>query len=60
METVRNVPITCPSCRVMVSGRETPSKRSDGTVVYECLWRCSRCGSQLKRGITRIQKNENK
>jgi len=54
METVRNIPISCPSCRISVNGRETPTRRSDGSLVMECTWRCNRCGSFLKRGITKV------
>ena len=47
----------------MTPGRESPVRRADGSLVMECQWRCGRCGSFIKQGVTRIvepAKNENK
>jgi len=62
MMTLQNTPIPCRACGQMTPGRESPARKSDGSLVMECQWRCGRCGCFLKQGITRIiepAKNEN-
>jgi len=54
MQLLQNTPITCRSCQNPTMGRETPVRKSDGSLVMECDWRCQRCGTYLKHGITRI------
>lgn len=51
--TIRNTPISCPRCRGMVAGKETP-RVMENKIVTECQWRCSRCGTFIKHGITKI------
>lgn len=58
-QTIRNMPIPCAKCGTMVRGTEKQVKYTD-KVVTECTWRCSRCGSYLKKGITKIETNEKK
>jgi uncharacterized Zn finger protein len=63
MNLLQNTPISCRSCGQMTPGRETPVRKSNGSLVMECQWRCNRCGTFLKTGITKIiepPKNENK
>lgn len=38
----------------MTPGRESPVRKADGSLVMECQWRCGRCGSFIKQGITKI------
>ena len=41
----------CPTCNIATRGTEIPLKKSDGTVVLECQWRCKKCGHYMKKGI---------
>lgn len=50
---IRNIPIGCPRCGTSVRGKERPSTRGD-KIVTECQWRCTRCGTFIKQGITKI------
>jgi uncharacterized Zn finger protein len=50
---VRNIPIGCPKCGTSVRGKENQSTRGN-QIVTECQWRCSRCGTFIKHGITKI------
>jgi RNase P subunit RPR2 len=54
MQILQNTPISCRSCGQMTPGREQPVRKTDGSLVMECNWRCGRCGTYLKHGITRI------
>jgi hypothetical protein len=54
MILLQNTPISCRSCASITMGRESPVRKADGSLVLECQWRCSRCGSFLKQGITKI------
>lgn len=54
MQILQNTPVACRACGNTTMGRETPVRKSDGSLVMECNWRCSRCGSHVKQGITRI------
>jgi hypothetical protein len=63
MNLLQNTPISCRVCNAVSYGRESPIRQNDGSLVMECQWRCNRCGTYLKRGITKIiekPKNENK
>lgn len=52
--TIRNIPISCKKCQTPVYGQEYPITESNGRKVINCVWRCGRCGSFNKQGITRI------
>jgi hypothetical protein len=54
MQLLQNTPISCRACGQLAHGREQPVRRADGSLVMECSWRCGRCGTYLKNGITRI------
>lgn len=57
MQIIRNMPIPCGKCGTMVRGTERQIKQKD-KLVTECTWRCSRCGSYLKKGITKIEETK--
>lgn len=54
MNLLQNTPIPCRTCGQHTPGRETPVRKPDGSLVMECNWRCNRCGTFLRTGITRI------
>jgi hypothetical protein len=54
MMLLQNTPVSCRSCGQMTPGRESPVRKADGSLVMECQWRCGRCGSFIKQGITKI------
>lgn len=54
MNLLQNTPISCRACGQMTPGREAPVRKSDGSRVMECQWRCGRCGTFLKTGVTKI------
>lgn len=60
MQLLQNTPVSCRACGQMTPGREFQIRNSDGTVVTECEWRCPKCGSFVKKGVTKIIKPENK
>lgn len=53
MQFITNVPISCSRCNSIAYGRESPIRDAQGNLVMECVWRCDKCGSYLKRGITK-------
>lgn len=57
MNIVRNVPVSCPRCRNTVPGKESTKQLSD-KIITECQWRCSRCGTYIKHGITKIEETK--
>ena len=58
--TVRNTPITCPRCSTTVPGRERTAVQGSN-IVTECQWRCFKCATFIKSGITSVKpKDENK
>ena len=54
MNLLQNRPIPCRSCGRNTFGIESPVRKPDGSLVMECNWRCSQCGSFIRTGITRI------
>lgn len=54
MQLLQNTTISCRACGNPTVGRESPIRKPDGSLVMECNWRCARCGTYLKTGITRI------
>lgn len=63
MQLLQNTPVSCRACGQTTVGRESQVRNSDGSVITECEWRCLRCGSFVKKGVTKITKpvnNENK
>lgn len=60
MNLLQNTPISCRVCKSITFGRESPIRQADGSLVMECQWRCNKCGSYLKRGITKIIENAKK
>lgn len=51
---LQNTPVPCRVCQQMTPGREFSLRKTDGSLVMECEWRCNRCGCYIKRGTTRI------
>jgi hypothetical protein len=46
---VKNAPIRCNRCgHGPFQGRESSSKRSDGSIHTECRWICPRCVSLVR------------
>lgn len=54
MNLLQNTPITCRNCNALALGKEYPARQADGSLLSECHWRCSKCGTFLKRGFTKI------
>lgn len=54
MSAIRNVPVSCPRCKNMVSGKEQIMETSD-QIKTICQWRCGRCGTFVKHGVIKIE-----
>jgi uncharacterized Zn finger protein len=55
---IRNIPIGCPRCGTSVKGQERQTVR-EGKIYTECNWRCFKCGTYIKHGITKIDEKQN-
>ena len=51
MNNINNVPLGCPKCGNRSNAGKVTENRVRGKIIVECNWRCSRCGSHIRRAI---------
>lgn len=47
------MPIPCGRCGIMIRGTER-QRQQNNKIITECTWRCYKCGSFIKQGITKM------